>query len=478
MGRERVAGQPAALRAYAHTGVRLTEELAATTTALVSAAEEALAGADPRLARAPVADALAEVERVLRPLPARFDAVDAEVDRVASGLEHLDGLGLPDQLVRLLATRLEGALAVVGEVALGDPPARHAALRDFVQTATPSQVAVVLASLPDEQLEAFARAQPAVVGRLDGAPAWLRDLANRRLLAAELSRLAARIRRVERELADLPPAPGTQARRQVVRGQLDDLRRREAALGHVSRTPGVQLLVFDADRERLVLARGDVDRAQHVVTVVPGTGTSMEDAGRLLDTGATLRRGAQRAAPGTATAAVLWLDYDAPSWPLQPVSSTRAVEATEDLAGFVEGLAAVNGEATRTLVGHSYGSTVVGATARKHHLRLDAIVGLASPGMRAGEADEFQLPSGARVYAVSDTSGGKLNPLAGDPIHSVSDGLFTTRLGRDPLRSGFGAEDYDASDAGGHGLAGYIAPDSTAGGNLANVITGRYDQVR
>jgi hypothetical protein len=78
---------------------------------------------------------------------------------------------------------------------------------------------------------------------------------------------------------------------------------------------------------------------------------------------------------------------------------------------------------------------------------------------------------------VSDTSGGKLNPFSGDVIHTVSDGLLTVRLGRDPLRPGFGAETFDVSDAGGHGAAGYLDPASRSARNLAWVTTGQHDRL-
>lgn len=142
-------------------------------------------------------------------------------------------------------------------------------------------------------------------------------------------------------------------------------------------------------------------------------------------------------------------------------------------------MAAVNPTSTRTLIGHSYGSTVVATAARNHTLDLDALVGVASPGMRVSSADDLQLPVDGRVYAVTDTSGGKLNPFDGDPIHTISDGILTMRLGGDPTRSGFGAESFAVGDAGGHSLSGYIdpAPGSVAGTNFGYLVTGQFDRL-
>ncbi|MEX1162560.1 MAG: alpha/beta hydrolase [Nitriliruptor sp.] len=139
----------------------------------------------------------------------------------------------------------------------------------------------------------------------------------------------------------------------------------------------------------------------------------------------------------------------------------------------------MNPTSTRTLIGHSYGSTVVATAARNHTLDLDALVGVASPGMRVSSADDLQLPVDGRVYAVTDTSGGKLNPFDGDPIHTISDGILTMRLGGDPTRSGFGAESFAVGDAGGHSLSGYIdpAPGSVAGTNFGYLVTGQFDRL-
>ena len=428
-----VCARPEALRRLVTTGADANVDLATATRAALIAAREVLEAADPRLPRTHLDAAIAEVERTLCPLPDRYAAVDVEVARLAEALANLD--------------------------------------------ATPAEVGRHLHGVARPDLLALADEQPELIGRLDGAPAWLRDHANRRLLAAELTRIRRGERRLRREFDRLLQAPGTQARRHALSQQRRSLLDRLDRLQRLDELPTVQVLVFDPARGRIAVARGDVDAADHVTTFVPGTGTTLDDVEGLVERASDLVRAARRADPAGRTAAVAWLDYDAPSWPLQPTSSRAAVDGTQDLAGFVEGLRVINAGATRTLIGHSYGSTVVGATARKHDLDVDAVVGLASPGMRASSAEELRLPEDGRVYAVSDTSGGKLNPFSGGVIHTVSDGLLTVRLGRDPLRSGFGAETFDVSDAGGHGAAGYLDPTSRSGRNLARVMTGQHDRL-
>lgn len=232
-----------------------------------------------------------------------------------------------------------------------------------------------------------------------------------------------------------------------------------------------QLLHLDVGAGRIVVADGDVDTAGHVSTLVPGTGTDLTNIERQWNNAANLREAAEGLGRGD-VAVVAWLGYDAPPGLGAATSPGRAIDAAPDLASFTDGVAAVNPDATRTVLGHSYGSTVLGATARKHDLDVDAIVGYGSPGMRVDHADEFRLPDDTVVYATSDTSGGKLNVFSGDQIHTVSDGVLTSRLGPDPLHDGFGAETFDTSDAGGHGSASYLRPDSGSIHGFAQVVVG------
>jgi hypothetical protein len=139
----------------------------------------------------------------------------------------------------------------------------------------------------------------------------------------------ARYGRQRRELDRLPVAPGNQARRHVLSREHRSLLDRLDRLQRLDELPAVQLLVFDPARGRIAVARGDVDAADHVTTFVPGTGTTLDDVDGLLERASDLVRAARRADPAGRTAAVAWLDYDAPSWPLQPTSSRAAVAGAE-----------------------------------------------------------------------------------------------------------------------------------------------------
>ncbi|GGL12906.1 hypothetical protein GCM10012284_54450 [Mangrovihabitans endophyticus] len=88
-------------------------------------------------------------------------------------------------------------------------------------------------------------------------------------------------------------------------------------------------------------------------------------------------------APDASTSAVFWLGYDAPDSIPQAGSSTYAEDAADDLDRFQTGLRATHDGDTpsrNTVLGHSYGSTVIGHAAQNPAINADALVFVASPG--------------------------------------------------------------------------------------------------
>jgi pimeloyl-ACP methyl ester carboxylesterase len=81
-------------------------------------------------------------------------------------------------------------------------------------------------------------------------------------------------------------------------------------------------------------------------------------------------------------AVVAWLGYDAPDG-LGGRRSGRSGRrpARRRWSGFVDGLAAYRPAAAITVIGHSYGSVVVGRAARSLNRQVRDIVAVASPGM-------------------------------------------------------------------------------------------------
>jgi hypothetical protein len=253
--------------------------------------------------------------------------------------------------------------------------------------AEPATVRTWWNALTDAQRRWLVVRAPALIGRLDGIPAAARDRANRTLLAA---------------------APGAATSALAVR---------LAAPGG----PRAYLLGLDSGGDgRAIVAVGDPDRADHVLSCVPGAGSGLADlAGELGRVERVLERAAALA-PDRAVAGILWLDYDAPDLITDALRASYARDGAAALHRFQEGLrASHDGPAHLTVVGHSYGSLVVGVTARDHGLAADDVVFLGSPGVGVRRASDLGLPAD-RVWS---------STAANDPIQRLAPSL--TQVARD-----------------------------------------------
>ncbi|GIJ65325.1 hypothetical protein Voc01_002420 [Virgisporangium ochraceum] len=206
--------------------------------------------------------------------------------------------------------------------------------------------------------------EPRRLGALDGVPVAVRDAANRQVL--------------DDVLAATPPGE----RRTVLDALAARLQRAEPARAY--------LVGFDpAGDGRAIVAIGDPDHARHVVTNVPGAGSDLGDLRGLL-----ARTERIAAAAGDGVSSVLWLGYDAPEW-LSATGTGAARAGAADLDRFQEGLRATGDgpPAHHTVIGHSYGSLVVGTAAREHDLPVDDIVFVGSPGVGADHAGDLRGPA-------------------------------------------------------------------------------------
>ncbi|NLU77027.1 hypothetical protein HCA58_01180 [Micromonospora sp. HNM0581] len=325
--------------------------------------------------------------------------------------------------------------------------------------------------------------EPELTGRLDGIPADARDQANRLLLVA---RRAALVERWEQLLARVPRGPLELAGLRGVEAAMSGLDALVARL-ESSQQPRAYLLGLDvAEEGRAVVALGNPDRATDVLTYVPGMTAGLDDAtGELGRAHRVLTRCAELA-PDAQTSAVLWLDYDAPDFLHEAAWDGQARAAGESLHRFQEGLRATHEgpPARQTVLGHSYGSLVVGTTARDHGLAADALVFVGSPGVGVAHAADLGLPPG-QVWASSapDDVIRLTRPpdelalraaLGASPVGAIagwlagpSDELW---FGRDPAGPGFGGRTFPS---GRYGHTGYWHPDNPALDGMARVVLGR-----
>ncbi|MBU7596593.1 alpha/beta hydrolase family protein [Streptomyces sp. P38-E01] len=352
--------------------------------------------------------------------------------------------------------------------------------------------------LSPEEREAMLALHPAKIGALDGLPAATRDEANRVNLAQTRASY-------ETELASIPkapakwsgPGPVTEEWTQWNEKYGERKKHLESALtgmGHIQKRfdqtgkyglPEAYLLGFDTRGEghgKVIIADGDPDKADHTAVYVPGTGTSLEGIEGDIDRGNDLWRESSAVKPTESVAVITWFDYDAPQSAI-PVTDGPLIPEARDgsyarsggptLNQFLEGSGVARegssgGPGHTTVVGHSYGSTVV-AEAAKNGARPDDVIVAGSPGMQAKHFSELGIKEGHMWTMAAE---GDPVPTAGR-LTALQEGMIV------PSDPEFGAGNMK-TDTTGHSA--YWQRESSGEASLslrnqANVIMGKHDKV-
>lgn len=244
----------------------------------------------------------------------------------------------------------------------------------------------------DERNELIAT-NPSFVGSTDGIPAEYRDTANRQLLTEQRADLNARLEALRNNGGDEDEIKALETRADA----LNDIQNRLDNPGQGQQD--AYLLDIDTDAGQAIVAIGNPDTAANVATYVPGMGSSIDNMDSHMSRADSMARAADTSG-SPSTSVIAWMGYDAPNGVLQASQSSYADNAQADLDRFQDGLRATH-EGTpshNTMVGHSYGSTVVGHTAAENGLAVDDIVIVGSPGVGVDTAAELGLPDG-HVYA-------------------------------------------------------------------------------
>ncbi|MYS25095.1 MULTISPECIES: alpha/beta hydrolase [unclassified Streptomyces] len=317
--------------------------------------------------------------------------------------------------------------------------------------AAPGVIARFFASLTSAQRHSLAERYPLVVGNLNGAPATLRYLANRRALTEARTAEAALVRSDR-----LTPAGRQNA------GQL--VERYDSLL-----TGDRQILAFDpTGTGRAAEVLGDLDTAGRVSIVVPGVDTDMlsferENKPYSAPVGMAdqLYDAEQAADPGARTAVIAWADYTTPAG--VGLDATIGADAEHGAVRLEALLDSLPRRADVALFCHSYGSVLCGVAAPDlPRGRVSDITVFGSPGMRARHASD--LHTTAHVWAARDSS-----DWISDVPHLEFAGLGH---GADPVSDSFGARVISAAGAIGH--PGYFAPGTTSLANFAEIALGDY----
>jgi hypothetical protein len=246
-----------------------------------------------------------------------------------------------------------------------------------------------------------------------------------------------------------------------------------------------QFLLFDPRGTGLVAeVFGDLSTADRIAVLVPGVDTrgpnfltglggvparapavqaenlydaTFPAAGPPIGTTAGTAAGA-----GARVAVVAWLGYRTPHGVGRDAAREELARAgAVALERFVGGLVRRRPAATLTLIGHSYGSVVVGLAAPRLPRQVTDLVATGSPGMGVDRAAD--LRTRARVWAA-------LAPA--DWIHWVPGiELFGVGHGTQPADPAFGARPFGTAGVTDHDH--YLAPGTRSLADVADIVLGR-----
>ncbi|WP_027660543.1 alpha/beta hydrolase [Salinispora fenicalii] len=333
----------------------------------------------------------------------------------------------------------------------------------------PADVQAWWRELSDDDRQIYLTGYPERIGALDGLPAADRDRANQLVLRNFIGDNVNYGRQGDPQHA-------------TALMLLDKLEGAESNPRHKR----LYLLSVDPGGDgKAAVSIGDPDAAAHTAVLVPGVGTELDDIGGQIRRAELLQEAAFAFEPGRFdTAVVAWLGYDTPSLDTDIFSAafgSKSEAGAKALDGFVNGLrASHDGTASHvTVIGHSYGSTVLGeAASTGDGLAADDLIAVGSPGMRVDTAGEFNVDA-QHVWAgaaVDDTFVARPEtytthirkvPFIGDWVADDIDGIH----GPAPHTTDFGGNVLDV-DTSGH--SGYWEEDSQSLKSQAAVVAGYY----
>ncbi|WP_157963577.1 alpha/beta hydrolase [Actinocorallia populi] len=318
--------------------------------------------------------------------------------------------------------RLAAALSMMWAVKAADPKLYARLLRAGVDPADmpgcgAAEVRKWWELLGREQRRLYVLAFPALIGWADGVPAAARDKANRTVLERRLEQLrespagsltpfeARDLRRLERLADKLASVERDTGQKAYLLGLSSTLAGPWDGPGEKPLLPdSIPRLVTDptpGPDGRVIIAIGNPDRSRHTGIYVPGTTAQLDNIDGDVERVVNLWKQSQNYVFKDAVSTVMWLGYDAPDGIVADATRDQYADAgAPKLRGFVNGIRAGQDapKAHVTVIGHSYGSVVVGEAAKKRDFAADDIVVAGSPGMHVGKAAELGIGA-ERVWA-------------------------------------------------------------------------------
>ncbi|MER6102223.1 alpha/beta hydrolase [Streptomyces sp. NPDC001832] len=432
-----------------------------------------------------VADALKEATDADAEWAPKLRALKADDDLVVSDRDQVDVKSDRGGVLRAADPYLDSIKA---------PP----------KEATPEENAEWWKNLTSEQRADYLAVHPNSIGSMNGLPSDVRDEANRMVLNETKAGYQLELDAIPKEPAKYSPngsypvAAFTPEWREWQDKYGDKKARLEGVMKGMNaiqdrfdRTgkgglPEAYLLGFDPTGlgdGKVILANGNPDKADHVGVYVPGTFAGIESIGGDGGTHGDLGRGerlwaeSHRLTPGQNVSTITWLDYNAPdSIVPEATRGQYADEGGPQLYDFLRGngaaqQAADDPRAHTTVIGHSYGSTVVGVAAQSGSWNdseaANDFVFAGSPGVQADHAVDLGVGAD-HVWAMGAPRDDQVVRQGGRLMGLGDNGAI-------PTDESFGGNIME-SDSGGH--TGFFDDNSLSIRNQAAVIAGQYDKVQ
>ncbi|MEU7121352.1 alpha/beta hydrolase [Streptomyces zaomyceticus] len=423
--------------------------------------------------------------------------IDGRYAAALRGLKADPGLAVSDETLADAAEDTTAMQRAAGKYADGD---------QIPHGKSPTENADWWKGLSQEQRDEYATLYPASVGALDGLPATVRDDANRMVLAETRAQTQLELNAIPKPPQQYLPNPGgsypavvtnpayreweekygdRKPELERIKRGIDAVEKRFDSTGKDG-LPEAYLLGFDPRTNngdgRIIVANGNPDTAAHTAAYVPGTGTEIGDIGGDLERANGLWVASHQQSKGADVSTIMWFDYDAPrsAYPTdkgdafpEAARNQYAEQGAPTLHAFMEGTRASHEGASgspghTTIIGHSYGSTLIGEATKAGRIFdgpiADDIVVAGSPGMQVDRAADLGI-KGDHVWAMVAEEDNV--PTGGSLVGLGDDWVVPT----DPEFGG----NVMKTDTIGH--SGYWDDNSLSLNNQAKVIVGDYEGV-
>jgi hypothetical protein len=314
-------------------------------------------------------------------------------------------------------------------------------------------------SLTKAQQDRLIAQHPPDLGNLNGIPVIARSQVNMAVMNDDLHRVADLAKRNAVSVSDVLKSPGNYGLSSTAITRYTNARRAKEGLAKSgeaadpwNKHPDIFLVRYQpgafGGEGAAAIAMGNPDTAANTAVLVKGLGSGVFEGTLANPDGVRLYDETARAAGDKPTSVVMWIGYDAPNDATDHglYEPNMARTGGRLLASDVNAFAVTHeGAPTHmTVVGHSYGSTVVSDAAAGYGMHSDDVVLVGSPGTDlAHSAADLHLSPGGHLY-VGAASGDAVTWSPGHVTGPGAVGPTLGGLGDDPSVDGYGSTRFKA----------------------------------